>query len=131
MVNQLLVGVHIATIAKSLAFGARLGFNIRISFDIISNNGGEFGMFENHGPHMWGNDNTLHFALVIFVRDLGIVTHENSTQKFLLHISISYIIYYGQSLPMVGIVKTMLAKPTPLITTTPKLKQNKKFNKWP
>lgn len=52
MVNQFLVGVHIATIAKSLAFGARLGFNIRILFDIISNNGGEFGMFKNHGPHM-------------------------------------------------------------------------------
>ncbi|KAJ0048253.1 hypothetical protein Pint_16925 [Pistacia integerrima] len=87
MVNQLLAGVHIASTAEAMAFGARLGLNTRVLFDIISNSGGTSWMFENRGPHMLDNDYTPHSALDIFVKDLGIVTHESSTQKVPLHIS--------------------------------------------
>ncbi|XP_031281953.1 uncharacterized protein LOC116140467 [Pistacia vera] len=87
MVNQLLAGVHIASTAEAMAFGARLGLNTRVLFDIISNSGGTSWMFENRGPHMLDNDYTPHSALDIFVKDLGIVTHESSAQKVPLHIS--------------------------------------------
>jgi 3-hydroxyisobutyrate dehydrogenase-like beta-hydroxyacid dehydrogenase len=40
MVNQLLAGVHIASAAEAMAFGARLGLNTQNLFDIISNAGG-------------------------------------------------------------------------------------------
>ena len=40
MVNQLLAGVHIASGAEAMAFGARLGLNTRILFDVILNSQG-------------------------------------------------------------------------------------------
>lgn len=40
MVNQLLAGVHIASGAEAMAFGARLGINTRLLFDVITNSGG-------------------------------------------------------------------------------------------
>ncbi|XP_044465929.1 uncharacterized protein LOC123196112 isoform X2 [Mangifera indica] len=87
MVNQLLAGVHIASAAEAMAFGARLGLNTRVLFDIISNSGGTSWMFENRGPHMLDNDYTPYSALDIFVKDLGIVTQESSAKKVPLLIS--------------------------------------------
>lgn len=40
MVNQLLAGVHIASAAEGIAFGARLGLNTRILYDIIMKSSG-------------------------------------------------------------------------------------------
>lgn len=40
MVNQLLAGVHIASAAEAMAFGARLGLKTRMLFDFITNSGG-------------------------------------------------------------------------------------------
>lgn len=40
MVNQLLAGVHIAAAAEAMAFGARLGLNTRMLFEIIKHGGG-------------------------------------------------------------------------------------------
>lgn len=40
MVNQLLAGVHIASSAEAMAFGARLGLNTRLLFDIITSSRG-------------------------------------------------------------------------------------------
>jgi hypothetical protein len=40
MVNQLLAGVHIASAAEGMAFGARLGLNTRSLYDVISNTAG-------------------------------------------------------------------------------------------
>ncbi|XP_010459440.1 PREDICTED: uncharacterized protein LOC104740519 [Camelina sativa] len=87
MVNQLLAGVHIASAAEAMAFGARLGLNTRKLFDVISNSGGTSWMFENRVPHMLDNDYTPYSALDIFVKDLGIVTREGSSRKVPLHIS--------------------------------------------
>lgn len=87
MVNQLLAGVHIASAAEALAFGARLGLNTRILFDVITNSGGTSWMFENRGPHMVNNDYTPLSALDIFVKDLGIVSRECSSRKVPLHVS--------------------------------------------
>jgi 3-hydroxyisobutyrate dehydrogenase-like beta-hydroxyacid dehydrogenase len=70
MVNQLLAGVHIASAAEAMAFGARLGLNTRKLFNVISNSGGTSWMFENRVPHMLDNDYTPYSALDIFVKDL-------------------------------------------------------------
>ncbi|KAL9270427.1 L-threonate dehydrogenase-like protein [Drosera capensis] len=89
MVNQLLAGVHIASTAEALAFGARLGLNTRTLFDFVTNSDGTSWMFENRGPHMLDNDYTPHSALNIFVKDLGIVSHESLTRKIPLHVAVT------------------------------------------
>ncbi|KAG9148435.1 hypothetical protein Leryth_016916, partial [Lithospermum erythrorhizon] len=87
MVNQLLAGVHIASTAEAMAFGARLGLNTRVLFDVITNSGGTSWMFENRTPHMLENDYTPLSALDIFVKDLGIVSREASARRVPLHLS--------------------------------------------
>ncbi|KAL8139718.1 hypothetical protein V2J09_005739 [Rumex salicifolius] len=89
MVNQLLAGVHIASAAEALAFGAHLGLHTRTLFDFITNSGGTSWMLENRGPHMLDNDYTPHSALNIFVKDLGIVSHECTSRKVPLHIAVT------------------------------------------
>ncbi|KAL8464350.1 hypothetical protein ACS0TY_034032 [Phlomoides rotata] len=87
MVNQLLAGVHIASAAEAMAFGARLGLNTRLLFDVITNSAGTSWMFENRGPHMVESDYTPLSALDIFVKDLGIVSRESSSRRVPLHVS--------------------------------------------
>ncbi|KAL4573314.1 hypothetical protein LXL04_020114 [Taraxacum kok-saghyz] len=87
MVNQLLAGVHIASAAESMAFGARLGLDTRMLFDVLKDSEGTSWMFENRGPHMVDNDYTPLSALDIFVKDLGIVARECASRKVPLHIS--------------------------------------------
>ncbi|KAL1340724.1 hypothetical protein HN51_027201 [Arachis hypogaea] len=48
MVNQLLAGVHIASAAEAMAFGARLGLNTRLLFDFITISGVTSWMLKNH-----------------------------------------------------------------------------------
>lgn len=87
MVNQLLAGVHIASAAEAMAFGARLGLDTRLLFEVIVNSEGMSWMFGNRVPHMLDNDTTPYSALDIFVKDLGIVAHECASRKIPLHIS--------------------------------------------
>ncbi|XP_042963966.1 uncharacterized protein LOC122297829 [Carya illinoinensis] len=87
MVNQLLAGVHIASGAEAMAFGARLGLNTRLLFDVITNSGGTSWMFENRVPHMLDGDYTPYSAVDIFVKDLGIVSHECSSLKVSLQVA--------------------------------------------
>ncbi|XP_059643268.1 uncharacterized protein LOC132285119 [Cornus florida] len=87
MVNQLLAGVHIASAAEAMAFGARLGLNTRFLFDAITNSGGTSWMFENRAPHMVENDYTPLSALDIFVKDLGIVSRECTSRGVPLNVS--------------------------------------------
>ncbi|GKV23274.1 hypothetical protein SLEP1_g33022 [Rubroshorea leprosula] len=87
MVNQLLAGVHIASSAEAMAFGARLGLDTRKLFDVITHSGGTSWMFENRVPHMLDDDYAPYSALDIFVKDLGIVARECSSRKVPLHIS--------------------------------------------
>ncbi|GAY49521.1 hypothetical protein CUMW_119770 [Citrus unshiu] len=87
MANQLLAGVHIASAAEAMAFGARLGLNTRVLFNIITDSGGSSWMFENRVPHMLDNDYTPYSALDIFVKDMGIIARECLSQRVPLHIS--------------------------------------------
>ncbi|KAL7160787.1 hypothetical protein ACSBR2_041433 [Camellia fascicularis] len=98
MVNQLLAGVHIASAAEAMAFGARLGLNTRLLFDVITNSGGTSWMFENRVPHMVDNDYTPLSSLDIFVKDLGIVSCECSYRKVPLHIAtVAYQLFLSGS----------------------------------
>ncbi|XP_037467095.1 uncharacterized protein LOC119339008 [Triticum dicoccoides] len=87
MVNQLLAGVHIASAAEAMAFGARLNLRTRRIFEIIQHARGYSWMFGNHVPHMLDNDYTPLSAVDIFVKDLGIVSRESSNLRIPLHVS--------------------------------------------
>ncbi|KAL4036028.1 hypothetical protein IC575_004750 [Cucumis melo] len=89
MVNQLLAGVHIASGAEAMAFGARLGLNTRTLFEVILDSQGTSWMFENRVPHMLDDDYTPYSALDIFVKDLGIVSRECASHKVPLHLSVT------------------------------------------
>ncbi|KAK2981171.1 hypothetical protein RJ640_002322 [Escallonia rubra] len=87
MINQLLAGVHIASSAEAMAFGARLGLNTRVLSDAITNSEGTSWMFENRVPHMVENDYKPLSALDIFVKDLGIVSSECASRRIPLHVA--------------------------------------------
>uniref|UniRef100_A0A0D9WP15 Uncharacterized protein n=1 Tax=Leersia perrieri TaxID=77586 RepID=A0A0D9WP15_9ORYZ len=87
MVNQLLAGVHIASAAEAMAFGARLNLRTRRLFEIIQHAKGYSWMFGNRVPHMLDNDYTPYSAVDIFVKDLGIVSRESSNSRIPLHVS--------------------------------------------
>ncbi|KAL6631355.1 hypothetical protein ACP70R_028205 [Stipagrostis hirtigluma subsp. patula] len=87
MVNQLLAGVHIASAAEAMAFGARLNLRTRRVFEIVQHARGYSWMFGNRVPHMLDNDYTPYSAVDIFVKDLGIVSSESSSFQIPLHVS--------------------------------------------
>lgn len=70
LINQLLAGIHIATAAEAMAFGAKLGLDTRSLYGIIKNAAGGSWMFENRVPAMLSGDWTPHSMLAIFVKDL-------------------------------------------------------------
>jgi len=76
LINQLLAGVHIAAAAEAMAFGAKLGLDTRILYEIIRDAAGGSWMFEDRVPAMLSADWTPHSALDIFVQDLGTVLDE-------------------------------------------------------
>lgn len=82
MVNQLLVGTHIAAAAEAMALATKAGLNTREVYDIITNAAGNSWAFENRVPHMLNGDWTPHSALDIFVKDM--VSSESRCMNALL-----------------------------------------------
>lgn len=72
-VNQLLAGVHIATMAEALTFGMTQGVAPDTFLDVISKCAGTSWMLENRAPHIISGDYTPHSAVNIWLKDLGIV----------------------------------------------------------
>lgn len=70
MVNQLLVGTHIAAAAEAMALATKAGLNTREVYKIITNAAGSSWAFENRVPHMLSGDWSPHSALDIFVKDM-------------------------------------------------------------
>lgn len=70
MVNQLLVGTHIAAAAEAMALAAKAGLNTREVYNIITSAAGNSWAFENRVPHMLNGDWTPCSALDIFVKDM-------------------------------------------------------------
>lgn len=72
-VNQLLAGVHIATMAEAMTFGISQGVTPEQFVDVISKCAGTSWMLENRAPHIVAGDYTPHSAVNIWLKDLGIV----------------------------------------------------------
>ncbi|KZL83569.1 ketose-bisphosphate aldolase class-ii family protein [Colletotrichum incanum] len=82
MVNQLLVGTHIAAASEAMGLAAKAGLNTREVYSIITNAAGNSWAFENRVPHMLDGDWTPLSALNIFVKDMGIVVSTARTLQF-------------------------------------------------
>jgi 3-hydroxyisobutyrate dehydrogenase len=72
-VNQLLAGVNLVTAAEGMAFGAALGADPNVLYEVIRNAAGGSWMFDNRVPHMLDDDFTPRSACDIWVKDLGMV----------------------------------------------------------
>ncbi len=72
-VNQLLAGVHIATMAEALTFGMTQGVKPETFLDVISKCAGSSWMLENRAPHVVAGDYTPLSQVNIWPKDLGIV----------------------------------------------------------
>ncbi|MFK7836490.1 MAG: L-threonate dehydrogenase [Sulfitobacter sp.] len=72
-VNQLLAGVHIATMAEALTFGMTQGVTPEKFIEVISKCAGSSWMLENRAPHIATGDYTPHSSVNIWPKDLGIV----------------------------------------------------------
>jgi 3-hydroxyisobutyrate dehydrogenase-like beta-hydroxyacid dehydrogenase len=70
MVNQLLVGIHIATACEAMALAATAGLDTQVVYDIISNAAGSSWAFVNRVPHMLEGCWESRSALDIFVKDM-------------------------------------------------------------
>ncbi|KAI8711306.1 hypothetical protein NCS52_01506600 [Fusarium sp. LHS14.1] len=82
MVNQLLVGIHIAVAAEAMGLAAKAGLNTREVYNVIITAAGNSWAFENRVPHMLDGDWTPLSALGIFVKDMGIVMSTARTLQF-------------------------------------------------
>ena len=72
-VNQLLAGVHIATMAEALTFGMTQGIDPETFLEVITKCAGNSWMLENRTPHIVAGDYTPHSQVNIWPKDLGIV----------------------------------------------------------
>jgi len=72
-VNQLLAGVHIATMAEALTFGMTQGVSPEKFVEVISKCAGTSWMLENRAPHIVAGDYTPLSQINIWPKDLGIV----------------------------------------------------------
>ncbi|MEL6587448.1 MAG: L-threonate dehydrogenase, partial [Pseudomonadota bacterium] len=72
-VNQLLAGVHIATMAEALTFGLTQGVSAEDFLRVISQCAGTSWMLENRAPHIVDGDYTPKSSVNIWPKDLGIV----------------------------------------------------------
>ncbi len=81
-VNQLLAGVHIASMAEALTFGMTQGVKPADFLKVISQCAGTSWMLENRAPHIVDGDYTPHSAVNIWLKDLGIVLDIADTEAF-------------------------------------------------
>ena len=82
VVNQLLAGVHIATMAEAITFGMKQGLAPDRFLEVISKCAGTSWMLENRAPHIIEGDYTPHSQVDIWLKDLGIVLDIARADKF-------------------------------------------------
>ena len=81
-VNQLLAGVHIATMAEALTFGMTQGVTPDKFVEVISKCAGTSWMLENRAPHIVAGDFTPLSSVNIWPKDLGIVLDIAKSAQF-------------------------------------------------
>ena len=82
VVNQLLAGVHIATMAEAITFGMKQGLAPERFLEVISKCAGTSWMLENRAPHVIDGDYTPHSQIDIWLKDLGIVLDIAKANRF-------------------------------------------------
>jgi putative dehydrogenase len=87
MINQLLVGVHVAAAAEAVALAARAGADPQTVFEVITHGAGNSVAFETRVPNILAGDYTPRGAVDIFTKDLGIVTDAARSLNFPLPIA--------------------------------------------
>ena len=86
-VNQLLVGVHIATMAEALTFGMTHGVDPKRFYEVITKSAGNSWALENRTPHIIDNDYSPKSQVNIWPKDLGIVQDIARSAQFSAPIS--------------------------------------------
>lgn len=81
-VNQLLAGVHIATMAEALTFGMTQGVSPEKFVEVISQCAGTSWMLENRAPHIVAGDYAPLSQINIWPKDLGIVLDIAKSSSF-------------------------------------------------
>lgn len=81
-VNQLLAGVHIATMAEAMTFGMTQGVAPEKFVEVITKCAGSSWMLENRAPHIVSGDYTPHSSVNIWPKDLGIVLEIAKSAQF-------------------------------------------------
>lgn len=81
-VNQLLAGVHIATMAEAMTFGMTQGVTPESFVEVISKCAGTSWMLENRAPHIVDGDYTPLSSVNIWPKDLGIVLDIAKSAQF-------------------------------------------------
>jgi L-threonate 2-dehydrogenase len=81
-VNQLLAGVHIATMAEAITFALTQGIAPETFLDVIPKCAGTSWMLENRAPHVASGDYTPKSQIDIWPKDLGIVLDIARAAKF-------------------------------------------------
>lgn len=81
-INQLLAGVHIATMAEAVTFGMTQGVAPEKTVEVIRQCAGSSWMFENRAPHIVEGDYTPKSTVNIWLKDLGIVLDIAKDAKF-------------------------------------------------
>ena len=72
-VNQMLAGVHLATMAEAMTFGMTQGIAPDAFLNVIRQCAGTSWMLENRAPHIIAGDYTPRSQINIWPKDLGIV----------------------------------------------------------
>ena len=82
MVHQIAAGANLAVAAELTAFGARMGLDPGLIFEIVNNAAGQSYMYEMVGPRMLDRDFAPRGPLEIFVKDLGIALDAARANRF-------------------------------------------------
>lgn len=99
-VNQLLAGVHIATMAEALAFGITQGIAPETFVEVITNCAGNSWMLENRAPHIVAGDYTPLSQVNIWPKDLGIVLEAAQAAGFSAPIAEAALARYQRAVAM-------------------------------
>jgi 3-hydroxyisobutyrate dehydrogenase len=81
-VNQMLVGIQIASMAEAMTFGMTQGVQPDQFLEVISQCAGNSWALESRAPHVIAGDYTPLSAVDIWLKDLGIVLEIAKTAKF-------------------------------------------------
>ncbi len=99
-VNQLLAGVHIATMAEALTFGMTQGINPETFVEVITKCAGNSWMLENRAPHVVAGDYKPLSQVNIWPKDLGIVLQAAKSSGFHAPITETALERYARAVEM-------------------------------